>query len=143
MMVKVVTRREKTLRGNWHARDPALGERAFFVFSAPMRGSDGDDHHLLDPIHTVMSAFRAASMLRLPRAFGVARAPVRSLTTARPVPTAIPRAVFATPIQSRTYASSSGLSSQEIQNRIFEVLKSFEKVDPAKVRPARFMKVFY
>ncbi|MCO5602636.1 hypothetical protein L7F22_056770 [Adiantum nelumboides] len=31
------------------------------------------------------------------------------------------------------YAASSGLSNQEIQNRIVEVLKSFEKVDPSKV----------
>lgn len=39
--------------------------------------------------------------------------------------------------QVRTYAASSGLSNQEIQNRIFEVLKSFEKVDPSKVRIVR------
>lgn len=35
--------------------------------------------------------------------------------------------------QTRGYAASSGLSEQEIQNRIIEVLRSFEKVDPAKV----------
>ncbi|MCO5588239.1 hypothetical protein L7F22_042194 [Adiantum nelumboides] len=35
--------------------------------------------------------------------------------------------------QTRAYAASSGLSNQEIQNRIFEVLKSFEKVDPSKI----------
>lgn len=33
----------------------------------------------------------------------------------------------------RGYAASAGLGQQEIQNRIVEVLKSFEKVDPAKV----------
>lgn len=34
----------------------------------------------------------------------------------------------------RGYASGGGLSHQEIQNRILDVLKSFEKVDPSKVR---------
>lgn len=38
----------------------------------------------------------------------------------------------------RGYASGSGLSHQEIQNRIVEVLKSFEKVDPAKVSTRQF-----
>jgi NADH dehydrogenase (ubiquinone) 1 alpha/beta subcomplex 1 len=38
----------------------------------------------------------------------------------------------------RGYASGSGLSHQEIQNRIVEVLKSFEKVDPAKVSRRQF-----
>lgn len=33
----------------------------------------------------------------------------------------------------RFYASGSGLSSSDIQSRITEVLKSFEKVDPSKV----------
>jgi NADH dehydrogenase (ubiquinone) 1 alpha/beta subcomplex 1, acyl-carrier protein len=36
-------------------------------------------------------------------------------------------------ISRRTYASGGGLSQQDIQSRIVEVLKSFEKVDPAKV----------
>ncbi|PWN27034.1 acyl carrier protein [Jaminaea rosea] len=49
--------------------------------------------------------------------------------------TAAPRAVAPTSfaVARRGYASSSGLSQQEIQNRIVEILKSFEKVDPAKV----------
>ncbi|PWN45608.1 acyl carrier protein [Ceraceosorus guamensis] len=37
--------------------------------------------------------------------------------------------------QQRFYAASSGLSQAEIQNRISEVLKSFEKVDAAKLSP--------
>ena len=36
----------------------------------------------------------------------------------------------------RTYASGSGLSSSDIQSRITDVLKSFEKVDPSKVSRA-------
>lgn len=32
------------------------------------------------------------------------------------------------------YASSSGLAKEDIKSRVLDVLKSFEKVDPAKVR---------
>jgi hypothetical protein len=34
----------------------------------------------------------------------------------------------------RFYAASAGLSKEQIQERVLEVLKTFEKVDPAKVR---------
>ena len=34
----------------------------------------------------------------------------------------------------RFYAASAGLSKSDIESRIADVLKTFEKVDPAKVR---------
>lgn len=49
----------------------------------------------------------------------------RAAWTVRSIPrTFIPRA---------GYASSSGLSKDAIQSRIFDVLKGYEKIDPAKV----------
>ncbi|PWN19432.1 putative ACP1-mitochondrial acyl-carrier protein, partial [Microstroma glucosiphilum] len=62
-----------------------------------------------------VASIAPSSRLVAPAAFKVALAPVT-----------VGNAV-------RGYASGSGLSHQEIQNRIVEVLKSFEKVDPAKV----------
>ena len=44
----------------------------------------------------------------------------------------------------RTYASGGGLSTSDIQARITDVLKSFEKVDPSKVsRIARDITIFW
>lgn len=86
-----------------------------------------------------MSALRAVPMLRLSRA-ALARsvaAPSRGFSSLHAGRTASASRTMAVPvmqqIQRRGYAASSGLSQQEIQNRIFDVLKSFEKVDPAKV----------
>lgn len=79
-----------------------------------------------------MSAFRAVSMLRLSRT-AVAQPAVRSMSTVsagRSLALQAPKPFI---VQRRGYAASSGLSSQEIQNRIFDVLKSFEKVEPSKV----------
>ena len=36
--------------------------------------------------------------------------------------------------QQRAYSAAAGLSRESIQERILDVLTSFEKVDPAKVR---------
>lgn len=101
-------------------------------------------HHLKQ--HTARIANMVAPTLRLAASSlirSAARAPVAAaaprvaaassssvLRTA-----AAPRAVVAPAalVARRGYASSSGLSQQEIQNRIVEILKSFEKVDPAKV----------
>ena len=70
------------------------------------------------------------TMSFLRAAFRTAARPRRLLpvpqrvTILRPLPFALHRATFAT---------SSGLEKSEIQNRILDVLKSFEKVDPSKV----------
>lgn len=90
-----------------------------------------------------MSAMRATSLLRVTRT-SVARSmtmPVqRNISNMIVKPSFVGRqlsrsnAMMKVPsFQTRAYAASSGLSNQEIQNRIFEVLKSFEKVDPSKV----------
>ena len=64
----------------------------------------------------------AASLVR-------ARAP---MALARPVA----RAAIVTPrfAPVRFYAASAGLSKSDIETRIVDVLKTFEKVDPSKVR---------
>ncbi|CAO1634276.1 unnamed protein product [Sympodiomycopsis kandeliae] len=74
------------------------------------------------------SLLRSAASSAAPRV-AIASAPLRvaaapSFALKAPAFTAI-----------RGYAASSGLSQQEIQNRILDVLKSFEKVDPSKVSP--------
>ncbi|WFD02151.1 mitochondrial acyl carrier protein [Malassezia obtusa] len=46
------------------------------------------------------------------------------------------RAPVVLPGMARTYASGGGLSNDEIKTRIEDVLKSFEKVDPALVKPS-------
>ncbi|PWN51219.1 acyl carrier protein [Violaceomyces palustris] len=73
-----------------------------------------------------MAAFRnlAAPLLRAARAPMVASrvTPFQSRAIA--------------PIAARFYASGPGLSQQDIQSRIVDVLKSFEKVDPSKVTPS-------
>ena len=78
----------------------------------------------------------ASSLIRARAPVAVASASrVAAVAAPSMLRTAAPRAVAA-PVAlaaRRGYASSSGLSQQEIQNRIVEILKSFEKVDPAKV----------
>nr|CDI51714.1 probable ACP1-mitochondrial acyl-carrier protein [Melanopsichium pennsylvanicum 4] len=73
----------------------------------------------------MVSALRtaAASLIR-------ARAP---MAIARP---AVARAAVVTPrfAPVRFYAASAGLSKSDIETRIVDVLKTFEKVDPSKVR---------
>lgn len=67
-----------------------------------------------------MSLFRAAL-----------RTPLRSrsvLSVPRTVPRALP--FF---LQRANFAAASGLSKEDIQTRVLDVMKSFEKVDPAKV----------
>ena len=64
------------------------------------------------------SAPRTASMVSVPHV-AAARMPV------------------AVPSLARHYASGGGLSTDEIRSRIDEVIKSFEKVDPSKVRGVR------
>ncbi|SNX84182.1 probable ACP1 - mitochondrial acyl-carrier protein [Melanopsichium pennsylvanicum] len=72
----------------------------------------------------MVSALRtaAASLIR-------ARAP---MAIARP---AVARAAVVTPrfAPVRFYAASAGLSKSDIETRIVDVLKTFEKVDPSKV----------
>ncbi|KAF5336874.1 hypothetical protein D9611_003258 [Ephemerocybe angulata] len=71
-----------------------------------------------------MSLFRFAS-----RASPLARA---AWTAPRAARVFVPRA---------GYASSAGLSKETIQTRIFDVLKGYEKIDPAKLTPtANFSK---
>ncbi|PWN34737.1 acyl carrier protein [Meira miltonrushii] len=90
-----------------------------------------------------MSAMRATSLLRATRA-NAARSMTmsaqRNLSSMVVKPSFVGRQLSRSSgmlkvpaFQTRAYAASSGLSNQEIQNRIFEVLKSFEKVDPAKI----------
>ena len=43
------------------------------------------------------------------------------------------RPTIGVPLGRRSYASGGSLGREEIQERIVDVLKSFEKVDPAKV----------
>ena len=64
----------------------------------------------------------AASLIR-------ARAPV-AVARQAPVVAALPRLVA--PV--RFYASGPGLSKDAIQTRVVDVVKTFEKVDPSKVR---------
>ncbi|UZJ53323.1 hypothetical protein CBS101457_002643 [Exobasidium rhododendri] len=90
-----------------------------------------------------MSAFRSAPVLRIARASvprSIVAPRLANIHTGRVATTSSFRAqqssassIPAVYVQSRGYADASGLSHQEIQNRILEVLKSFEKVDPAKV----------
>lgn len=40
-------------------------------------------------------------------------------------------------VQRAAYSASAGLSSSDIQTRILDVLKSFEKVDPSKASPMK------
>lgn len=54
-------------------------------------------------------------------------------TAARAVPLAPVR--IAAPALARGFAAGGGLGGDEIRTRIEEVLRSFEKVDPAKVAP--------
>ncbi|CAO1633983.1 unnamed protein product [Parajaminaea phylloscopi] len=75
----------------------------------------------------------SSSLLRaaLPRAAVATRVAVAAPLVA---PRAVVRAqIPAALIAARGYASGGALSHQEIQNRILDILKSFEKVDPAKV----------
>ncbi|GAK61862.1 acyl- carrier protein [Moesziomyces antarcticus] len=65
----------------------------------------------------------AASLVR-------ARAPL-ALARAAPVARAAAVAPRFTPV--RFYAASAGLSKSDIESRIVDVLKTFEKVDPSKV----------
>ena len=48
-------------------------------------------------------------------------------------PAAAPAPAMAAQLQQLRFASSGALSKDDISSRILEVLKSFEKVDPAKV----------
>lgn len=67
----------------------------------------------------------AASLVR-------ARAPLAVARQALPAARAAVVAPRFTPV--RFYAASSGLSKSDIESRIVDVLKTFEKVDPSKVR---------
>lgn len=88
-----------------------------------------------------MSALRSVQVLRMARVAAAPRlvvAPcVAHIHIGRAATTCTLRSqkspLSAILSQTRRYAASSGLSEQEIQNRIIEVLRSFEKVDPAKV----------
>lgn len=69
--------------------------------------------------------FTAASLVR-------ARAPLAIARPAAPVARVAAVAPRFAPL--RFYAASAGLSKSDIESRIFDVLKTFEKVDPSKVR---------
>lgn len=53
-----------------------------------------------------------------------------ALASARPAPLAFARQ----PIVARTYAAAAGLKRSDIEERVMEVMKTFEKVDGGKVR---------
>ncbi|PKI82409.1 hypothetical protein MVES_003604 [Malassezia vespertilionis] len=74
----------------------------------------------------------AAALKMIPRTMRAAPAIARAAPTAR---MQFARTPMAAPTLARTYASGGGLTNDEIRTRIEEVLKSFEKVDPAKVTP--------
>ena len=77
--------------------------------------------HIITMVAALRSA--AASLIR-------ARAP---MAIARP---AVARTAMVAPrfAPVRFYAASAGLSKSDIESRIVDVLKTFEKVDPSKVR---------
>jgi len=62
----------------------------------------------------------------------LARLVSQSARLARPAWTARPLAKAAFPRLALSYSSSAGLSRDVIQSRVLDVLKGFEKVDPAK-----------
>jgi len=62
----------------------------------------------------------------------LARFVSQSARLARPVWTARPLAKAVVPRLAFSYSSSAGLSRDVIQSRVLDVLKGFEKVDPAK-----------
>ncbi|KAL4398936.1 mitochondrial acyl carrier protein [Malassezia pachydermatis] len=72
-------------------------------------------------------------MSMIPRAMRVTPAFARAAPMARVSVTRMP---VAFPAMARSYASASGPSLDEIKSRINEVLKSFEKVDPAQITPS-------
>ncbi|WVR06508.1 acyl carrier protein [Kwoniella sp. DSM 27419] len=72
--------------------------------------------------------FRSLPVLR--SALPSLRASVAPLALARPV------AQPATFIKARGYAAAAGLSKDDITSRVMDVLKSFEKVDGAKLSPS-------
>lgn len=80
----------------------------------------------------------AASLLRARAPLAVSRSQAVAAPLARAaLPAAAPR--FASV---RFYAASAGLSKSDIESRVMDVLKTFEKVNPGKVctpysRPAR------
>ena len=67
-------------------------------------------------------AARIARPLLAQRTLLQAQSQTASLAAARPIA-----------LQQLRFASSGSLSKDDISNRVLEVLKSFEKVDPAKV----------
>ncbi|KAI3475874.1 hypothetical protein L1887_62688 [Cichorium endivia] len=78
---------------------------------------------------TTSSQWSPPSELLLPSLVR-ARAPL-ALARAAPVARAAAVAPRFTPV--RFYAASAGLSKSDIESRIVDVLKTFEKVDPSKV----------
>lgn len=72
----------------------------------------------------------STSLKMIPRTLRAAPAIARAAPTMR---MQVARAPSAFPGLARTYASGGGLSTDEIKTRIVDVLKSFEKVDPAQV----------
>lgn len=75
----------------------------------------------------------SSAMSMIPRAMRVTPALARAAPMARVSVTRMP---VAFPAMARSYASASGPSLDEIKSRINEVLKSFEKVDPAQITPS-------
>jgi len=71
-----------------------------------------------------MSFFRLATRSLSRSIFATARIPLRYVPQAR-------------------YSAAPGLQPSEIQTRILDVLKGFEKVDKSKVRHAMFQSVLF
>lgn len=70
-----------------------------------------------------------------------AAVPIARRALARPATVAAPRMAairFSPAVAARGYAAASGLKKEDIQSRILEVMKGFEKVDGAKVRSEAF-----
>ncbi|WFC95464.1 mitochondrial acyl carrier protein [Malassezia brasiliensis] len=74
----------------------------------------------------------STSLKMIPRTLRAAPAIARATPAMR---MQVARAPVAFPSLARSYASGGGLSKDEIKTRIEDVLKSFEKVDPAQVTP--------
>lgn len=73
------------------------------------------------PPSTIMSTALRRSVFNIARTTRVVAAPNRTTT--------LVRSAFVY----RSYSAAAGLSREDVQTRVLDVLKSFEKVDPSKV----------
>lgn len=96
--------------------------RRLYLFRDKLARRQLTQHNSLLPVLQTMSFLRPA--------FRTVLRPRRVVTLPSTKVACRPQ-IFA--IQRAAYSASAGLSSSDIQTRILDVLKSFEKVDPGKV----------